>query len=101
MRSHFITQQQRTLPAPTETRGYGYQDWQYYLTCGSGPWGGTACSPSPTGNPLQWTYDKIGNRATEVRAGLTDSYVYDDNSGATGDTAVLDVVNLGVLGTRD
>jgi RHS repeat-associated protein len=101
VRSHFITQQQRTLPAPTETRGYGYQDWQYYLTCGSGPWGGTACSPSPTGNPLQWTYDKIGNRATEVRAGLTDSYVYDDNSGATGDTAVLDVVNLGVLGTRD
>ena len=101
MRSHFITQQQRTLPAPTETRGYGYQDWQYYLTCGSGPWGGTACSPSPTGNPLQWTYDKIGNRATEVRAGLTDSYVYDDNSGATGDTAVLDVVNLGVMGTRD
>ena len=96
-----ITPQQRTLPAPTETRGYGYQDWQYYLTCGSGPWGGTACAPSPTGNPLQWTYDRIGNRATEVRAGLTDSYVYDDNSGATGDTAVLDVVNLGVLGTRD
>jgi RHS repeat-associated protein len=96
-----ITQQQRTLPAPTETRGYGYQDWQYYLTCGSGPWGGTACSPAPGGNPLEWTYDKIGNRATEVRAGVTDSYVYDDNSGATGDTAVLDVVNLGVLGTRD
>ncbi|MEO8276993.1 MAG: RHS repeat-associated core domain-containing protein [Thermoanaerobaculia bacterium] len=96
-----ITQQQRTLPAPTETRGYSYQDWQYYLTCGSGPWGGTACSPSPSGNPLQWTYDKIGNRATELRAGLTDGYVYDPNSGATGDTAVLDVVNLGVMGTRD
>ncbi len=96
-----VTQQQRTLPAPTETRGYGYQDWQYYLTCGSGPWGGTACSPAPSGNPLQWTYDKIGNRSTELRAGLTDSYVYDDNSGATGDTARLDVVNLGILGTRD
>ncbi|MFN7942363.1 MAG: hypothetical protein U0X73_12255 [Thermoanaerobaculia bacterium] len=87
-----VTQQQRTAPAPTETRTYGYQGWQYYLASGAGPW---------SGSPLSWTYDKIGNRMSETRGGLTDGYVYTDNSGSTGDTALLDVVNLGVGGTRD
>ncbi|MFN7942352.1 MAG: hypothetical protein U0X73_12200 [Thermoanaerobaculia bacterium] len=83
---------QRTAPAPTETRTYGYQGWQYYVASGAGPW---------SGSPLSWTYDKIGNRMSETRGGLTDGYVYTDNSGSTGDTALLDVVNLGVGGTRD
>ena len=46
----------QTQPAAV-SRTYGYQDWQYYLTSGAGPWSG----------PLSWTYDKIGNRLTETR----------------------------------
>jgi RHS repeat-associated protein len=52
-------------------RTYAYQDFQYFLTQGAGPW--------PT-SPLTWTYDKIGNRLTETRAGiLTDTYNYVTN----------------------
>jgi RHS repeat-associated protein len=47
-------------------RLYGYRDYQYFLTSGSGPWPG----------PLSWTYDKIGNRLTEVRGAVTDTYSY-------------------------
>ncbi|MFN7942366.1 MAG: hypothetical protein U0X73_12270 [Thermoanaerobaculia bacterium] len=63
-----MTQQQRTAPAPTETRTYGYQDWEYYLASGAGPW---------SGSPLSWTYDKIGNRMSETRGGLSDGYVFE------------------------
>ncbi|MCP3994966.1 MAG: RHS repeat protein, partial [bacterium] len=57
---------------PTSNRVYGYQDYQYYLTSGVGPWGA-----------LSWTYDRLGNRLTEVRDGETTSYSYTPNvSGA-------------------
>jgi hypothetical protein len=46
-------------------RTYGYQDIHYFLTQGNGPWG-----------PRSWTYDKIGNRLTETRGAITDTYTY-------------------------
>jgi RHS repeat-associated protein len=97
-----VTQEQRTLPTPVETRTFGYQDWQYFLACAAGPWNAVSstCNP-PTGQPLEWSYDKVGNRLTEARAGLTDTYDYLPNAGATGNTAELDLVNLGGGGTRD
>jgi RHS repeat-associated protein len=50
-------------------RSYAYQDYQYFLTLGNGPWG-----------PRAWTYDKIGNRLTETRGAVTDNYSYLPNS---------------------
>lgn len=43
---------------PANDRTYVYQDYQYFLTLteGAGPWGS-----------LVWTYDRIGNRLTEIR----------------------------------
>jgi RHS repeat-associated protein len=55
-------------------RSYGYQDYQYFLTLGNGPWG-----------PRAWTYDKIGNRLTETRGAATDTYSYLPN-GTGGNT---------------
>jgi RHS repeat-associated protein len=80
----------QTLPTSV-SRSYGYQDTQYFLDSASGPWSG----------PLSWTYDKIGNRLTETRGATTDTYSHEANSGATGNTARLDVVNLVIGGTRD
>jgi RHS repeat-associated protein len=81
---------QQSQPAAV-SRSYGYQDMQYFLTSATGPWSG----------PLSWSYDKIGNRLTETNGALTDSYSYAANSGNTGNTATLDLVSLGVGGTRD
>ncbi|NJL27104.1 MAG: hypothetical protein HC897_04065 [Thermoanaerobaculia bacterium] len=50
---------------PLKDRSYGYQDFQYYLTSGVGPWGN-----------LAWVYDKIGNRLRETRGGVADVYSY-------------------------
>jgi RHS repeat-associated protein len=50
---------------PSQARTYGYQDSQYFLTQGNGPWG-----------TRNWTYDRIGNRLTEARGALTDTYGY-------------------------
>ncbi len=50
-------------------RTFGYQDYQYFLTNGNGPWGART-----------WTYDKIGNRLTETRDAVTDTYLYVPNS---------------------
>jgi RHS repeat-associated protein len=80
----------QTLPTSVN-RTYGYQDTQYFLNSASGPWNG----------PLSWSYDRIGNRLTETRNSITDTYSYEANSGTTGNTARLDVVNLGIGGTRD
>ena len=77
-----------------ESRSYGYQDFQYFLTSGSGPWPG----------PLAWEYDRIGNRTSETRSGITDTYSYTPNAGLPpGHTALLDAVALagGSGGTRD
>jgi RHS repeat-associated protein len=73
------------------SRTYGYQDVQYFLTSASGPWNG----------PLSWSYDRIGNRLSETRDAITDGYGYEANSGLTGNTARLDLVTLGIGGTRD
>jgi RHS repeat-associated protein len=42
-----------------------------------------------------------GKSLTETRNSITDTYSCEANSGVTGNTARLDVVNLGIGGTRD
>ena len=69
-------------------RTYGYQDFQYYLTQGDGPWGN-----------LAWSYDQLGNRLSETRDGVTDTYTYVAN-GAMGNSARLAEIQLGAGGTR-
>ncbi len=74
-------------------RTYGYQDVQYYLTQGDGPWG-----------DLAWTYDRLGNRLTETRGTvsrgtLVDTYTYVANA-AMGNSARLDEIALGAGGTH-
>jgi RHS repeat-associated protein len=70
-------------------RTYTYQAPQYFLTAADGPWG-----------TLDWTYDRIGNRLSETRDSTTDTYQYVVNAGS-GNTPILDLINLGVGGTRD
>ena len=69
-------------------RTFGYRDVQYFLITGNGSWGARA-----------WTHDKIGNRKTETRGALTDTYSYTANS-TGGNTPKLVSVALGVGGTR-
>ena len=69
-------------------RTYGYQGFQYFLTQGDGPWG-----------DLSWTYDRIGNRQSETRDGVMDTYAYVPN-GAGGNSAQLQEIQLGAGGTR-
>ncbi len=72
-----------TVHQPSVPRIYGYQDLQYYLTQGDGPWG-----------TLDWTYDRIGNRLSEQRdGGSVEAYTYRPNA-AGGRTAVLQTVNV-------
>jgi RHS repeat-associated protein len=72
-------------------RSYAYQAHQYFLTDAAGPWPG----------PLEWTYDTIGNRLSEDRNSVVDTYDYTLN-GAAGRTALLETVNLaGGVGGRD
>ncbi len=73
----------------SNNRTYGYQDYQYFLTQGDGPWGN-----------LAWTYDRIGNRLSETRDSATDIYQYLSNAAGIGNTAKLDQVALGVGGAR-
>ncbi len=74
---------------PLNNRTYAYQDYQYFLTQGDGPWG-----------ILAWAYDKIGNRLSETRDGVNDIYQYLANAAATGNTAKIDQVVLGAGGNR-
>lgn len=46
-------------------RSYGYEPNLYFLTQGDGPWGTRG-----------WSYDRIGNRMSETRGGVTDTYSY-------------------------
>jgi len=46
-------------------RTYSYVDNLYFLKQGDGPWG-----------PRSWTYDRIGNRLSEMRGATTDTYSY-------------------------
>jgi RHS repeat-associated protein len=66
------------LLTPAQSRTYAYQDYQYFLTQGNGPWG-----------TRSWTYDRIGNRLTETRGGVTDTYGY------TGGNPKLQTITLG------
>jgi RHS repeat-associated protein len=59
-------------------RTYAYQDPQYFLTTGNGPWG-----------TRSWTYDRIGNRLTQTADGGTDSFSYGTNASG-GNTPLLD-----------
>jgi RHS repeat-associated protein len=69
-------------------RAYAYQDGQYFLTQGDGPWG-----------DLSWTYDRIGNRLSETRGGVADAYVYVPNA-AGGGSPALDHIDVGAGGQR-
>jgi len=54
----------------TPERSFAYQPSQYFLTCAAGPWspaGSDCVTGTPTGSPLQWTYDRSGNRLAEMR----------------------------------
>jgi RHS repeat-associated protein len=83
----------QTQPS-AEARTFGYQDFAYFLTGADGPWG-----------TLDWSYDKIGNRLTQVRNGLApgDLYTYLPNAATPtpGNTATLDRIDLAVGGTKD
>ena len=85
--AQFVAGIDSRLGTPT-TFTYTYQDYHYFLTGGTGPWGA-----------LSWTYDKTGNRLTELRDGNTDTYNYPTNG--TGNTPVLSSVTLAVGGSRD
>jgi RHS repeat-associated protein len=74
----------------TRNRSFGYQDDQYFLTQGNGPWGTRA-----------WTYDQIGNRLTETRGGTTDTYSYQlVPPPGNGHSPILASVQLGAGGTK-
>ncbi|MFL6260858.1 MAG: RHS repeat-associated core domain-containing protein [Thermoanaerobaculia bacterium] len=51
------------------SRSFVYQDVQYFLTQGNGPWG-----------TRSWTYDRMGNRLSETHDGVTDTYAYAPNA---------------------
>ncbi len=60
----------------SRSRTYTYQDYQYLLTSGNGPWGN-----------LSWSYDKTGDRISENRDGSQAQYLYEQ--GAAGNTSKL------------
>ncbi len=61
-----------------QDRTFLYQDWQYYLAAATGPWF----------SPRSYAYDRIGNR-TYQDTGLVQNFTYQQNSSATGSTALL------------
>jgi RHS repeat-associated protein len=70
------------------SRSFAYQDGLYFLTQGNGPWG-----------VRSWAYDKAGNRISETRDGVTDTYAYTPN-GAGGSSPRLAQVTLGAGGAE-
>ncbi len=74
---------------PGASRSYAYQDFQYFLTQGDGPWG-----------TRSWTYDRTGNRLSETRGALTDTYSYTPNA-AGGNSPRLATITRGGGGTSD
>ncbi|MEM6794493.1 MAG: RHS repeat-associated core domain-containing protein, partial [Acidobacteriota bacterium] len=66
----------------SNNRVYAYQDYQYFLTQGDGPWG-----------QRQWSYDRVGNRLTEQRGSDFDSYSYLPNAAMMGgNSPILDEI---------
>ena len=118
----FIAENDPRLAAVT-TFTYGYLDNQYFLTCATGPWGptGATCNPTPSSDALQWTYDRIGNRLSEIRtievepepeidlvaappilAPITQTYTYTYIQNAVpANTPILDEIALDGGGTRE
>ncbi|MFN7962611.1 MAG: hypothetical protein U0002_15180 [Thermoanaerobaculia bacterium] len=74
--------------AAANNRAFTYQDIQYFLASAAGPWPG----------PLAWTFDKIGNRLTETRSGLTDTYTYATNT-TGGHSPIIQQITPGAGGT--
>ena len=72
----------------SQNRTFGYQDYQYFMTQGDGPWGFRS-----------WEYDQIGNRLVETKDGTTDTYTYVPNA-ANGNSPQLDHIDLGSGGQR-
>lgn len=70
------------LNSPRNDRAFDYQDPQYFLTQGDGPWG-----------LIGWTYDKIGNVVQE-RSNIGGDYFYTTNGGG-GNTPILDQFDPG------
>ena len=58
-------------------RTFAYQDPQYFLTTGDGPWGSRS-----------WAYDRIGNRLSETTGSGTTSFTYVTNGGG-GNTPLI------------
>lgn len=74
----------------SQNRTYGYQDINYFLTLGNGPWG-----------TRSWTYDKIGNRLSEIRGAITDTYTYLPNTTGGHNPKLLSIAQGAVgAGTR-
>ena len=69
----------QTIPAGAPVRSFAYQDYQYFLTSASGPWG----------NNRIYQYDGVGNRTREGVGFLYRNFAYQQNAAATGSTARL------------
>ena len=74
---------------PSGSRTYAYQEFQYFLRQGDGPWG-----------TRSWTYGRTGNRLIETRGAVTDSYSYPSNT-AGGDSPRLSEILRGGGGTSE
>jgi len=68
----------------TNPQTYSYVDNLYFLKQGDGPWG-----------TRSWTYDRIGNRLTEIRGATTDTYNYTSHNPRLGSITLG-----GAAGTR-
>lgn len=77
----------QALPAGPPARAFAYQDFQYFLTEGNGPWGAR-----------QWTYDKIGNRMSEWVPFGGEFYDYVENPGG-GNSPLLNKISASAAGT--
>jgi RHS repeat-associated protein len=60
----------RTVGTQSFSMAFAYQDPQYFLTQGNGPWG-----------QQSWTYDRIGNRLSELSSSESFTYSYLANPG--------------------
>ena len=73
----------------SSTWTYGYEAPEYYLTSADGPWGS-----------LVFDYDEIGNRVSEDRDGLLETYTYELNTSG-GNSPILASVLPHGGGSRD
>jgi RHS repeat-associated protein len=69
------------------SRSFAYQDMQYFLTQGNGPWG-----------TRTWTYGKSGDRLSETRDSVSRAYTYTPNA-AGGNSSRLAQITGGASGT--